>query len=325
MHKVLKFRKTAQDILSGLSPLKALIIGPCSIHNIEETFEYAVKLKELEFLVKDRIFIVLRVFLEKPRTANSWRGFLHDPDLNGSLDLEKGIKLSKKLLDGLLQLELPLATEFIDPCLAQLLERFITWGFIGARTTRSPTHRQLAAFLKMPIGFKNPLDGDLHALTQAIDVAKAPHQALCTNSDLCLEIKKTQGNPFCHSVLRGSFQGPNYHMAKHLHDPLIIDCAHGNSGKTLNGMIEAFTNSSHLAASYPHIKGLMPESFLNAGKQTVIGDKGLSLTDPCLSFAETKSLVLDFYKLLSQSQGSSSALMESSFRSTSSETLISLV
>jgi 3-deoxy-7-phosphoheptulonate synthase len=324
MTPVINFRKQIEEILRGQTHKKALVVGPCSIHHIEQTLVYAKKLKALADRVDDHLLIVMRVFLEKPRTQHHWRGFMIDPDLDGRCDLNKGIRLSKELLCQLNDLNLPLATEFIDPNLAPFIADHISWGFIGARTMRSPLHRQLASFLPMPIGFKNPLDGDLTALEQAIDVASHPHVALIPNNQGYLELKRSEGNPMCHGVLRGSSQGSNIQNAQQYLNPLIIDCAHGNSSKTLHGMTNAFDHTLSLLIHHPHIKGLMLESFLESGSQPITHTlvDGISVTDPCLSFETTQELIFTFYRLLSQSQGSSSPITGSSLRSTSSSEML---
>ena len=324
MQKVKEFRDQGFEIIQGRSSKKVLVVGPCSIHDPSETLEYAKKLKQRSVSVEDKLFIVMRVFLEKPRTSHDWKGFIYDPFLNGTCQLEKGIKASIDLLEDLQKLELPLATEFIDPNLAPLIAPYISWGFIGARTMRSPIHRQLAAFLTMPVGFKNPLDGDLEALDSAIKVASLSHTALIPTEDLTLKIKTTSGNPYCHGVLRGSKNGPNYKLALNLSEKLLIDCAHGNSLKTLMGMEKAFYESLDICTTSSHVMGLMLESFLEEGKQSVIHPlkKGVSITDPCLNFIKTKKLILDFYKLLSHSQRSFSSSIESSFKSTSSSEMV---
>jgi 3-deoxy-7-phosphoheptulonate synthase len=328
MIRVEEFRREIQDILTGRLNKKALIVGPCSIHNPEEALQYAKKLKAASMLVSDKILIIMRAFLEKPRTTNSWRGYITDPHLDGSLDLRYGIDKSKEFLNHLNQLEIPIAYEFIDPNLAFIVKDHISWGFIGARTVRSPTHRQLASDLEMPVGFKNPLDGDIEAVMQAIEIAATPHVALMSDSELKLAVKKTHGNPYCHAVLRGSKLGPNYNFASHMTSATIIDCAHGNSGKTLSGMRSAFDASCRILIQNPHIKGLMLESYLHEGSQKNNPSlkTGLSITDPCLSFEETQYFIEEYYKLLSQSQGSSSTLTgSSSISASSSETLMSSV
>lgn len=273
--------------------------------------------QDLQKEVQDHLFLVMRVFLEKPRTFNDWRGFIQDPDLDHSLDLEKGLQTSLSLLQQINKLNVPIATEFIDPYLASKIKDFVTWGFIGARTTRSPIHRQLAAFLDMPVGFKNPLDGDIDASLQSIIVAGTKHHAYYPDHQGFMSLQKTNGNPSCHLVLRGSNTAPNHHLAKMLHDPLIIDCAHGNSNKTISGMKTTFYESINMIVENPNIKGVMLESFIKEGKQSFSSniDPCLSLTDPCLDMETTALMILDFYKLLSQSQGSSSGRTRSSLSS----------
>lgn len=323
MDSISKFRQKASDILNGFTNQKVVICGPCSIHDKDACIEYAKELKKVSLSYQDQLFIIMRVFLEKPRTKNNWRGFLNDPDLDNSLKLEKGIQESQALLKELSVLKIPLATEFIDPCLAFLTQGFITWGFIGARTVRSPTHRQLASFLKMPIGFKNPLDGDLETVYSAIHVANSFHTALLPDDKNNLSIQSTPGNNLCHGVLRGSNIGPNFQKAKNFIGPCLIDCAHGNANKTVHGMKSCFDEAIILSLKHSHIKGVMLESFIHAGSQKITNNLayGVSITDPCLSLYETTEMIDRYYKLLSQSQGSSSNLIESCLISGSSSAI----
>jgi 3-deoxy-7-phosphoheptulonate synthase len=295
------FIKTIQSILNGEDLRKAIIVGPCSIHNIEETLEYAQRLKKLSEEVEDQIFLVMRTFVEKPRTHATWKGFVSDPLIEGKDNLKLGIEKTLELFKNLNKLELPLAMEFIDPNLAPLFSHFISWGFIGARTTRSPTHRILASQLQIPIGFKNPLDGDITACINAQNVALSCHEICIPNKNYPFEIIKTQGNPWTHPVLRGSFEGPNYVLAKNFKSPVLIDCAHGNSQKDLIKMQGVFLESLELMIENPMIKGLMLESYLNSGCQAHAGDLkyGVSITDPCLDFETTEKLIQEAYKVLS--------------------------
>lgn len=320
MSHVTLFRQIAKDIIKGRLHKKVVICGPCSIHDVQATLHYAKEIKKMAHAFQDEIFLVMRVFLEKPRTKNDWRGFINDPDLDGTLNIEKGINQSLYLLKELDKMGIAIATEFIDPNFAVLTQEFITWGFIGARTVRSPIHRQLAAFLNMPIGFKNPLDGDLETLHSAIEVAGSTHKALYPSRTLDLTIQSTNGNRFCHGVLRGSVDGPNYHQACYFENICMIDCAHGNSSKTIEGMKEAFYKASHITLGHKHVIGLMLESFINKGSQIITQklDYGVSITDPCLDIQTTFVMLEDYYKLLSQSHGSSSNFIESCLMSGSS-------
>lgn len=301
---VLQFRKTIKDILSGHDKRTLLIVGPCSIDNLDAALVYAEKLKRLSDEVADTFFIVMRSYLEKSRTALGWRGFLSDPDLNGSSDYRKGIPLARAFLTTLAQMGLPAATEFLDPIIAPCYSDLISWGSIGARTVQSPIHRQLASALPMAVGLKNRTDGNVDVAIEAIEVAAAPHVYFGTNSNGVLDLKKSSGNCDGHIVLRGSDTSANYDSktlqevaeklaAKKLLNACIIDCSHGNAQKNYKNQIAVFENSMKLIQEGTSIiKGLMLESYLEAGRSDLSHYcPGLSLTDPCLSFEETAELI----------------------------------
>lgn len=296
------FKKQAKDIFDRKDPRKILIVGPCSIHDIESTLEYAKRLKELSDQTQDKLFIIMRTFIEKPRTRNDWKGFLSDPDIKGTDNLSLGLKKSLELFEALKKLNLPLATEFIDHNLAPIFSKFVTWGFIGARTTRSPIHRTLSSYLDLPIGFKNPLDGDISAALDACNVAQNTHEILIPDTSFSLKIEKTKGNPRAHIVLRGSHHEANHTEARNLNCPLIIDCAHGNSQKNIQNMENCFNESLKMMADYDHILGLMFESHLFEGCQPSYLKPlqyGVSITDPCASFEQTKNMIYKAYHALS--------------------------
>jgi 3-deoxy-7-phosphoheptulonate synthase len=301
-------KKQAKDIFDKKDDRKVLIVGPCSIHDKASTLEYAKLLKEVMEETKDKLFIIMRAFIEKPRTGSDWKGFLSDPNVEGSDNLTLGLQEGLELFEQLKELNIPLATEFIDYNLAPLFSRFITWGFIGARTTRSPIHRTLSSYLDLPIGFKNPLDGDISAALAACDVAKNSHEILIPDANFSLKIEKTKGNPRAHTVLRGSSFGSNHQEARLLRYPLIIDCAHGNSQKNIQKMEECFDESLEMMLEYNHILGLMFESHLYEGCQNSSAKPlkyGVSITDPCVGFEKTKQMI---YKAYSALQTSSSVI-----------------
>lgn len=314
--KISLFRRQALAILQGTSSKKIFIVGPCSIHSVEGAIAYAKKLRVLQEKVKDHLFLVMRTFIEKPRSRSAWNGFMHDPDLDGSCNILKGIKLSRKLFIQLTQLAVPTAMEFLDLNCSLFFQDIVTWGFIGARTCHSPSHRKLASLLPMPIGFKNGLDGHIEYAMYAVETSKHPQVFFYPNMEGRLELIKTQGNPYAHLVLRGSLHGPNYErtsiyqtkrlLQDHKHPPhLMIDCAHGNSGKSLIKQKKVFFETLELMSEDKDIFGLMLESNLLSGSQTIQGKNvGLSLTDPCLSFEETENMILEAYQLLSKSSSS---------------------
>ena len=300
---VSRFRLTAEHIMRGEDDRLIVIAGPCSIHDIDIAIEYATRFKELSERVSERIFMIMRVFLEKPRTQFGWKGFLYDPLLDGSYEIEKGLEASRKLLITLNAMEVPIATEFLDPSLTPYTEDLITWGVIGARTSTSQIHRQMASHLPMPIGFKNETDGTLDNAIFGALAARHPQATVGTNSEGRICSLKTSGNPYTHLVLRGSHDTPNYdHIAISeaihkqrlygLNSRLLIDCAHGNSQKDPKKQQLAFCSILEQIGEGNHlIMGLMLESHLQGGN-------ALSITDPCLDWKTTEELILWAYQSL---------------------------
>ncbi len=306
VHFVQDCREKAIQILGKASPKLAVLVGPCSIHRPEEAIEYAIRLKQIEIQVP-HLFLVMRVFLEKPRTRSGWKGFVYDPHLDGSHHFVEGIKEGRKLLIKLNQLGVPCATELLDPLITPYFEKLITWGMIGARTSASQPHRQLASGMPFPIGFKNAIHGELDSAIDGIISARISHTHLSINPEGKIFGKQTKGNPFTHLVLRGSAKGPNYDASavkeaisllknQGLEQNILIDCAHGNSQKNhrlqasvLQNVIEQKKSSSK------EIIGLMVESHLREGKQQLGAfplEAGISITDACIGWEETKELLL---------------------------------
>jgi 3-deoxy-7-phosphoheptulonate synthase len=307
-------RMLAKQIVSGKTEKLALIVGPCSIHNIESAFAYADRLKKLSNYVSETIFLVMRIYVEKPRTTIGWKGFLYDPYLNGTNDLPKGLTLVRNLLLEIAKIGLPTATEFVNPLSASYFQDLITWGFIGARTTTSQIHRELASSLSFPIGFKNTLEGNLSLPINSIISAKTSHTFLGCNENGVLSSLSSTGNPFCHLVLRGSEIETNYdkesifyalelQKASGIYHPIMVDCSHGNSNK--NHIMQKHTFKKviqeHIYESTP-LLGIMLESFLDGGSQPFeMGAElspTISITDPCISWADTKELILSCHELL---------------------------
>ncbi len=307
-------RMLAKQIISRNSKKLALIVGPCSIHNIESALIYADRLKKLSDYVSETIFLVMRIYVEKPRTTIGWKGFLYDPYLNGTNDLDKGLSLIRNLLLDLAKIKLPAATEFVNPLFAPYFQDLITWGFIGARTTTSQIHRELASSLSFPVGFKNTLEGNLSFPINSIISAKTSHTFLGCNEKGMISSLSSTGNPFCHLVLRGSEIETNYdkesifyaqelQKASGIYHPIMIDCSHGNSNK--NPIMQKHTFKKviqeHLYDSTP-LLGIMLESFLDAGSQPFeMGAElsaTISITDPCINWAETEELILLCHELL---------------------------
>lgn len=299
------FRKAVSDILWQRDSRWLIIVGPCSIHEKEATLEYGQKLAELSREVKDSALIIMRTYFEKPRTQGGWKGFITDPDLDGSCRI--GLQESRELCLNLMELGLPLATEFLDPNLALYLSDCITWGCIGARTTASQPHRQLASRLNMPMGFKNSTHGRLEPALFSIQEAARPQTFFGLDEHLSPQRIESSGNENAHLVLRGSDEAPNYsatdlrkavHMMKEvgIETTFLVDCAHGNSQK--NPLVQAKVVRSILNSLTSHelpIAGFMLESYLHTGNQPLTPSRrpGLSITDPCLGWEASRSLILE--------------------------------
>lgn len=308
-------RNAIEDILSGSDKRLMVITGPCSIDNIEAANEYAARMAELSPKVSDKIFLIMRAYFEKPRTVIGWKGLIYDPFLDGSFtNIEAGIKLARKLLLHLAELKIPAATEMLEPVIPQYIADLISWAAIGARTTESQTHRQMASGLSMPTGFKNTTDGDIQVAIEAIRAAGSPHTFLGVIDDGHMGFFRTRGNKFCHLVLRGGTNGPNYgseyiaftrelmKKAK-LNPAIVIDCSHGNSLKKPELQSVAFRDAiRQISEGETVIKGLMLESYLTPGKQDINHDRGmvpgLSVTDACIGWAETEALILETHSKL---------------------------
>jgi len=283
------------------------IVGPCSIHCETAALEYAERLLSLQTRLADRVQLVMRAYFEKPRTTVGWKGFLYDPDLDGSDDLPRGIARARKLLVELSELGVPLATEILDPLTAPYFDDCLSWVAIGARTSESQIHRQLASNLPCPVGFKNGTDGSILAAAQAIQSAAAPHVHLGIDDEGRIALLRSTGNATCHLVLRGGSNGPNFsaaHVSQAAHElrslgvrpQLLIDCSHQNSGKDHRRQPEVARQVMlQLGQSHVDVMGLMIESHLHSGRQEVHAPRayGVSVTDGCIDFATTEQLLLD--------------------------------
>ncbi|MBY0530006.1 MAG: 3-deoxy-7-phosphoheptulonate synthase [Rhabdochlamydiaceae bacterium] len=301
-------RHTVKRIITGKDPRKAIVVGPCSIHDKASALEYAARFKMLAESVKKTCFLVMRVYLEKPRTTTGWKGMIYDPHLDGSHDIQTGLLWAREILDLLSAMGVPAATEFVDPLIAPYVEDLITWGFIGARTSASQPHRQFASLLTMPIGFKNGTDGNIDDAVRGVISARTPHAFMKINGQGSLCAVQSEGNPFTHVVLRGSEQMPNYDKEAicealkqleraHLQPRLMIDCAHGNSQKRWENQRGVFESVLEQMKSGNHqIFGWMLESHLENGNQVLREDPSLlqyavSITDPCIDWSLTEELV----------------------------------
>ncbi len=292
-----------------------LIVGPCSIHDVAAGREYAQRLARLAAEVADRVMIVMRVYFEKPRTTVGWKGLIMDPRLDGSHDLAAGLRLARSFLREVLDLGLPTATELLDPITPQYIADLICWSAIGARTTESQTHRQMASGLSMPLGFKNSTDGSFGAAINAIRAAAQPQTFLGINTDGRASAVVTRGNPNCHIVLRGGAAGPNYspaHVAEaelvltkaNLPRSILVDCSHDNSAKQPARQPEVMRELlRQIGAGNRSIMGAMVESNLEAGNQPFPQPKetlryGVSITDGCIDWATTEAMVREIHASL---------------------------
>ena len=301
------FLREAGDIVCRNTSKLALLVGPCSIHDPEMAIEYASRLQKLSGKVK-HLFLIMRIFLEKPRTRAGWKGFIYDPHLNGTNDIAEGLFRSRKLLLTLADLRVPCATELLEPLIAPYLEDLLTWGMIGARTSASQPHRQLASGLAFPVGFKNDIHGDLDVAICGILSSRLAHSHISIDDQGKICAKQTRGNPLSHLVLRGSDNDSNYDpasvaaalealRANHLEQRLLIDCSHGNSRKNHHLQRLAFESAIEQCCSgNSAIMGLMIESNIEAGKQPLNDPSllryGVSITDACIGWEETESLIL---------------------------------
>lgn len=292
-----------------------LIVGPCSIHDTVAGIDYAKKLARLARQVQDRVLIVMRVYFEKPRTTVGWKGLIMDPHLDGSHDIAAGLRTARTFLREVLDLGLPTATELLDPITPQYIADLICWSAIGARTAESQTHRQMASGLSMPLGFKNGTDGSIQTGINAIKAGAQPHTFLGINLDGAASAIVTRGNPNCHLVLRGGSAGPNYsgvHIAQteqllakaNLPKAILVDCSHDNSFKQPERQPEVMRDLlGQVAAGNNSIMGAMIESNLLAGNQPFPQPKeslryGVSITDGCIDWATTETLVRELHAAL---------------------------
>lgn len=293
-------------ILRGEDTRLLVIVGPCSIHDPEAALEYARRLSALADELSSKMYIVMRVYFEKPRTTIGWKGLINDPGLDDSCDVERGLRLARRLLLEITALGLPAATEFLDPIVPQYTADLVTWAAIGARTTESQTHREMASGLSMPVGFKNGTDGSVQTALDAMRSARSPHSFLGIDENGVTSIVKTTGNSDVHLVLRGGRQGPNYspeHVAgaaaaarrAGVPSAIMVDCSHANSGKNPANQPAVWRSVlEQRAAGTREIIGAMLESNLHEGAQNP-SDRplryGVSITDACMSWETTEALL----------------------------------
>lgn len=308
-------RSQLHDIIFGDDDRHLLVVGPCSIHDIDTGLEYARKLVALGKEVADKIFIVMRVYFEKPRTTVGWKGLIMDPDLDNTNQITKGLGIARQFLRDVIDLGMPTATELLDPITPQYIADLICWSAIGARTTESQTHRQMASGLSMPLGFKNGTNGSLVAAVNAIKAATQPQTFLGVSPQGIASAVTTKGNPNCHIILRGGENGPNYdhdHVATSqtlleeagLRPAIMVDASHDNSGKDHTRQPEVFRNIiAQRVAGDKNVIGSMLESNLSSGSQKFPQAKadllpGVSITDACIDWETTEVLVREAAAML---------------------------
>jgi len=301
-------RAAIADVIGGGDPRLVIVVGPCSIHDTQAAFEYAERLKKTADRLAGSLIIVMRTYFEKPRTAVGWKGLINDPDLDESYHINKGLRLARKLLLDLNDLGLPTASEFLDTQIPQHIADLTSWVAIGARTAESQIHRELASGLSMPVGFKNSTDGSTQIAVDAVLTARSPHWFPSVTKQGVAAIFQTAGNDACHVILRGGTRtGPNYdaeHIAKvcgrlaakGLRESVMVDCSHGNSHKNhLKQADVAAAVCEQIASGSRQIFGAMLESHLVEGRQDYVPGEipvyGQSITDACLSFAQTEPLL----------------------------------
>ncbi len=295
-----KARLQIGRILSGADERLLCILGPCSFHDLAAMREVALRIQEAQSQLSERFFLVMRCYFEKPRSLFGWKGFLYDPLLDGSYRMDLGLQWMRSFLLEMADLELPIATEFLDPLTALYYEDCISWGCIGARTSASAPHRQMASLLQMPMGLKNAVSGDLSVAIQGVYAASQPQTVFILNEQSIPVLRQTEGNPLAHLVLRGGERGANYTpgaiqeaqdklSSLGLPTGLVIDCAHDNAGKLAERQIPVFRQVlSQIHQGNPYIRGVMFEAHLKEGRQVHVEDihaleYGVSLTDACVS------------------------------------------
>ena len=300
-------RAAIASVLHGGDRRLVVVVGPCSIHDHDQAIEYAIRLKAAADRLGDELLVVMRAYFEKPRTTLGWKGYINDPHLDGSFAINEGLELARRLLLDLTRLGMPTGTEFLDLLSPQYVADLIAWGAIGARTTESPSHRQLASGLSSPVGFKNGTDGSVKVAADAILAARSPHAFMGMTKMGVAAIFETRGNDDCHVILRGG-RAPNYGAAEvaaacatlraaGLREQVMIDFSHGNSAKDpLRQIAVADDVAAQIAGGDERIVGVMVESHLEPGRQELVPGialkRGVSITDACIGFAQTEPLLV---------------------------------
>lgn len=306
---VMEGRRAIVRILSGEDPRMLVVVGPCSIHDEKVAMDYAQRLEALRRRVSDRMELVMRVYFEKPRTTVGWKGLINDPHLNGSFDVQTGLRTARRLLVQITAMGLPTGTEVLDPITPQYIDDLVCWAAIGARTTESQTHRQMASGLSMPVGFKNSTEGSVQVALDAMQAAQSPHAFLGIDGNGHCAVVHTKGNPWGHVILRGGHQRSNFDAADvaeaaamlrqaGLHTGLMVDCSHANSSKKHEKQQVAWRSViDQRVDGNTNLVGLMLESNIAEGSQKLGSDPaklvyGVSITDACIGWEETEELIL---------------------------------
>ena len=312
---VQRAREAIRGILSGSDPRLLVVVGPCSIHDPKAALDYARRLAELAPRVSGQLLLVMRAYFEKPRTTIGWKGLINDPYLDDSFRIADGLEIGRRLLLEIAELGLPLSTEALDPITPQYLQDLIAWSAIGARTTESQTHREMASGLSSPVGFKNGTDGGLEVALNALQSVSHPHNFLGISSTGQVSVLQTRGNPDAHIVLRGGSRGPNFDASSvdqcetellraGLRANIMVDCSHANSSKDHTRQpLVARDVARQIAAGNRSLIGLMIESNLAAGNQKLSANRddmayGVSVTDACIDWQTTEALLLELAETL---------------------------
>jgi 3-deoxy-7-phosphoheptulonate synthase len=300
-------RGEVAKVLHGGDPRLLVVVGPCSIHDGEQALEYARRLKALSSELSDDLLVVMRVYFEKPRTTVGWKGFINDPRLDGSFRMNEGLRLARELLLALARMGVPAGTEFLDLLSPQYISDLISWAAIGARTTESPSHRQLASGLSCAVGFKNGTGGSVQMAADALIACRSPHAFMGMTKMGQVAIFETTGNDDCHIILRGGSRGPNYRPAdidaacailhkSGVSERVMVDCSHANAAKNYLRQLEVASElAQQIAGGEQRVLGLMIESHLQPGKQElrqgVPLERGVSITDGCIGWDQTEQVL----------------------------------
>ena len=308
LRTVVQTRRAVRDILSGRDPRLLVVVGPCSIHDPVATLDYARRLRKLRSEVRRELLVLMRVYFEKPRTTIGWKGLIYDPHMDGTSDIAGGLRVARRLLIEINAMGVPVGTEMLDPIVPQYTADLVSWVAIGARTTESQTHRQMASGLSMPVGFKNRTDGNIQVAIDAMESSRHPHSFLGIDEDGHIAVVRTSGNNDGHLILRGSRNRPNYDpqtvrevtaamQGAGLHPAIMVDCSHGNAGKKFEAeeqvWYDVLLQRSHGTRT---LVGMMVESNLAEGNQPIPSDLttlryGVSVTDECVGWETTERML----------------------------------